>query len=162
MDKLEFLKIAEAVKTAYPKENLLSNKEAVQLWYSMLNDISYEQAAAAVKAYIALKAFPPSIADIREMALGEKGDWTEAWKDVRTAIRHYGSNRPTEALSSLDSVTRQAAECIGWSEICKSENLEVIRGQFRQVYEIKAKRNKEAHQLPPQLGAKIAQLTKGE
>lgn len=134
MEKVEFLKIAEAIKTAYPKENLIPNKEAMQLWYAMLKDLDYRTVQAAVKACIALKKFPPTIADIRQMAT-PKDDWSDAWGEVQTAIRLFGWARPKEALESMSEKTRAIVKRFGWQEICTSENVGVLRGQFRAAYE---------------------------
>lgn len=139
MSKTEFLKLAEAIKTAYPKERLLATKEAMQLWYAMLQDIDYQTAAAAVKAYIALKKFPPTIADIREMVTPKQADWSDAWGEVQNAIRRYGYNRPDEALASMSDKTKAIVKRFGWQEICTSENLGVLRGQFRTAYEAATK-----------------------
>lgn len=149
MNKTEFLRLAEAIKTAYPKEGLLATKEAMQLWYSMLKDIDYPTAAAAVKAYIALKKFPPTIADIREMATPKQADWSDAWGEVQNAIRRYGYNRPDEALQSMSEKTREIVKRFGWQEICASENLGVLRGQFRTAYEAATKYD--TAQLPESL-----------
>lgn len=134
MEKIEFMKIAEVLKTAYPKENLIPSKEAMQVWYAMLKDIDYKTAQAAVKAYIALKKFPPTIADIRAMAT-PKDDWSDAWGEVQTAIRRYGWARPKEALESMSEKTRAIVKRFGWQEICTAENVGVLRGQFRAAYE---------------------------
>ena len=135
MEKVEFLKIAEAIKTAYPKENLIPNKEAMQLWYAMLKDLDYKTVQAAVKAYIATKRFPPTIADIRTMAQPPKTDWSDAWGEVQSAIRLFGWARPKEALESMSPKTREIVKRFGWQEICTSENVGVLRGQFRAAYE---------------------------
>ena len=38
MDKQEFATLAMALRTYYPKESILPNKEAMQLWYRELQD----------------------------------------------------------------------------------------------------------------------------
>lgn len=134
MEKIEFLRIAEMLKTAYPKENIIPNKEAMEVWYVMLKDIEYRTAQAAVKEYIALKKFPPTIADIREMA-APKDDWSNAWGEVQRAIRRFGWARPKEALESMSEKTRAIVRRFGWQEICTAENVGVLRGQFRAAYE---------------------------
>lgn len=135
MERVEFLKIAEAIKTAYPKENLIPNKAAMQLWFAMLKDLDYKAVQVAVKAYIATKRFPPTIADIRLMAQPPKTDWSDAWGEIERAIRQFGWARPKEALESMSPKTREIVKRFGWQEICTSENTGVLRGQFRAAYE---------------------------
>lgn len=156
MSKAEFLKLAEAIKTAYPKERLLATKEAMQLWYAMLQDIDYQTAAAAVKAYIAVKKFPPTIAEIREMAtVSEVQDWGTGWQKTLSVIRKYGWCRQKEALEELDELTRQTVQRLGYMELCTSDNLMADRGNFRMIYEQIAEREKDRQCLPEELQSRI-------
>lgn len=65
MTQKEFMVIAAAIKTYYPKENILPTKEAVSLWYDCLNDLEFAKAQAALKNYTKSNSYPPAIADIR-------------------------------------------------------------------------------------------------
>jgi hypothetical protein len=44
MNKKEFAIFASALRTYYPKENLLPNEQAMQLWFNQLSDIPYKVA----------------------------------------------------------------------------------------------------------------------
>lgn len=162
MSKTEFLKLAEAIKTAYPKEGLLATKEAMQLWYAMLQDIDYQTAAAAVKAYIAVKKFPPTIADIREMAtVSEIQDWGTGWQKTLNVIRKYGWCRQKEALEELDELTRQTVQRLGYMELCTSENLMADRGNFRMIYEELSAKEKTREKLPEKLRKELSNESRG-
>lgn len=162
MSKTEFLKLAEAIKTAYPKEGLLATKEAMQLWYAMLQDIDYQTAAAAVKAYIAVKKFPPTIADIREMAtVSEIQDWGTGWQKTLSVIRKYGWCRQKEALEELDELTRQTVQRLGYMELCTSENLMADRGNFRMIYEELSEKEKTREKLPEKLRKELSNESRG-
>ena len=68
MDKREFATFAAALKTYYPRENLLPNPQAMELWYRQLQDIPCQLAEMALNKWVATNKWPPSIAEIREQA----------------------------------------------------------------------------------------------
>ena len=94
MTKQEFAQFVMALKTYYPRETLLPNNQAVELWFRQLSDIPYNVAEIALNQWVATNKWSPSIADIREAANGiqndEKFDWGEGWEQVQHAIRYYG------------------------------------------------------------------------
>lgn len=162
MNKSEFAIFASALRTYYPKENILPNEQALELWYKQLEDIPYNVAEVALNKWVATNKWSPSIADIREGAAGltqgEAKDWGEAWQSVLRSISNYGSYRETEAVESLDATTRKVVEQIGYKNICFSEDLQVDRANFRKIYEIQIERDKKSAQLPPKLKAIIKDL----
>ncbi len=137
MTKKDFKVIADVIKAAYPRYKLFADENSMSVWYEMLKNISYKECSDALKQHMLTSPYPPSIADITKNATQGSGlkTWSEAWNDVLRSIRHYGSSREREALNSLDNVTRQAAQSIGYRDICMSENPDVVRGQFRSAYE---------------------------
>ena len=163
MTKKEFATFAMALKTYYPRENLLPNEEAVELWFRQLQDIPYQVAEVGLHKWVALNKWSPSIADIREMAssitLGEIPDWGEAWQEVTNAMRRFGSYRPNEALASLSPLTRKATERIGFNNLCMSENPSAERANFRMIYESLVEREKKNAQLPDPLKNLISQIS---
>lgn len=140
MDKNEFSIWAAALRTYFPRYNMLPNAEAMDLWYQELKDLPYEVAASALRKWTNQEKWPPSIAEIRayagELVNGPAPDWGEGWQEVQRAIRRYGWSREKEAMESLSPSARTAAQRIGWMDICCSENIETLRAQFRQVYQV--------------------------
>lgn len=173
MTKKEFALFVAALKTYYSKEEkLLPNNQAVELWFNQLNDIPYDVLVLALNKWVATNKWSPSIAEIRataaEIVNGEQADWGDGWEQVLRAIRMYGSYNVGAALDSLDDITRQCVERIGFREICRSENISVERANFRMLYEQLAERKKKSYQLPASLSQLIEQkqakqnLLKGE
>lgn len=152
MIKKEFATFAMALKTYYPKEGLLPNEQAMELWYKQLQDIDYKVAEAALNKWVATNKWSPTIADIREQAAaisaGDIPDWGDGWEQVLRAIRHYGSYEPQKALDSMDELTRKCVERLGFRNICMSENISADRANFRMMYETLAERQKKEMQLP--------------
>jgi hypothetical protein len=162
MNKKEFAIFASALRTYYPKENLLPNEQAMQLWFNQLNDIPYKVAEVTLNKWVATNKWSPSIADIREQAAGltqgEAKEWGDAWEEILRAISKYGSYREDEALASLDDTTRTVVRRLGFRNLCFSEEIQVDRANFRMIYEQQLHRDKQDAQLPPKLKALISNM----
>ena len=162
MDKQEFSTLAMAIRTYYPKENILPNAPAMELWFRELQDIPFPVAEAALRKWVSTNKWSPSIAELREVAAtvsnGEIADWGEGWEKVLKAIRTHGMYNIGAAMASLDPMTRQAVERVGFREICMSENISVERANFRMVYENLAEREKTRQQVALPLQKAIERL----
>ena len=162
MNKKEFAIFASALRTYYPKENILPNEQALQLWFNQLNDIPYDVAEVTLNKWVATNKWSPSIADIREQATditqGGAKDWGDAWQEVLRAIRLYGSYEELKALESLDETTRKVVKRLGFRNLCFSEDIQVDRANFRMIYEQQLQRDRQDAQLPPRLKAIISNI----
>lgn len=162
MDKKEFGLFASALRTYYPKEQILPNQQAMELWYRELQDIPYTVAEAGLRKWVSTNKWSPSIAEIREMTStvqhGDIADWGEGWEQVIMAIRRYGSYRIPEAMESFDPITRQCVERLGFRNICMSENIAADRANFRMMYEQIANRQKADNQMSVPLRQLISQI----
>lgn len=151
MNKKEFATFAAALRTYYPREQILPNEQAMELWFRELQDIPMEIAEATLRKWVSTNKWSPSIAEIRENATSIKdGDpltWGESWERALAAIRKFGSYRPREALDSLDPLTRKCVESIGFRELCMSENPMTDRANYRMIFEVMAKREQAHKQL---------------
>lgn len=158
----EFFKVAAAIRTYYPKEPILPNQQAMELWYELLKDIPYEVASAVVGEWAANNKWSPAISDIRDMALKanipEIPEWSDAWETVIEAIGRWGMYRQAEALATMDETTRETVNRMGWQYICWSENINIERATFRDIYtSIKARKDQQA-KLPESLRLKLDQM----
>lgn len=162
MDKREFAILADAIRTYYPKENILPNKEAMALWYRELQDIPFPVAETALRKWVSTNKWSPSIAELRETAAnvqnGDIPDWTDGWEQVCRAIRKYGYYDPKKALDSMDHLTRECVKRLGFTNLCLSENPTADRANFRQCYEVIAKREQVRQQMAMPLLETISQI----
>lgn len=162
MNKKQFALFASALRTYYPKEKLLPNEQAMELWFMQLQDIPYEVAEVTLNKWVATNKWSPTIADIREQATtlknGEVKDWGDAWHEVLSAISKYGSYRELEALESMDKTTRKVVERLGFRNICLSESIDHDRANFRMIYEQLIHREKQDAQLPPKVKELMATM----
>ena len=162
MTKGEVAKLLAVLAASYPKFEVDDLK--VQVWYEMLGDLDYAVASMAVKKIIMQNTFPPAIAEVRkaaaELTNPENLTSSEAWGEVTRAIRNYGYYREGEALASMSPTTAQVVRYMGWREICMSEDIGVIRGQFLRMYEQIATREQEKQLLSPTMQAEIKKIAK--
>lgn len=163
MDKKQFGTFAMALRTYFPREQILPNQQAMELWYRELQDIPYEVAEAGLRQWVSTNKWSPSIADIREMATtiqrGSIPDWGEGWEQVTKAIRQYGTYRIPEAMETFDPLTRKCVERLGFKNLCMSENVTADRANFRMVYEQLAEREKKEQQIALPLKEIIQSIT---
>lgn len=153
MTKEEFARVADAIKTYYPREKVIPNEAAMELWYRQLRDVDYEAMCIALNTWVATNRWSPTIADLREKAaevqLGDVTDWSEAWEQVLYVIRRYGPYRQQEAMAALDETTRTVVKRLGFMYLCGSENTAADRANFRAIYTSLAERTRKRDQLPP-------------
>ena len=161
MNKKEFSKFVMSMKTLYPKETLIPNECAMDMWYDLLKDIPYQTASLFLNKWVATEKWSPTIADIRggssEIDNGDIDDWGNGWKTVEQCIRSYGYYREDEALRHMDDITRQVVERLGFQNICMSENIGADRANFRMLYQELAQKKKNNRQLSPSTSQSIAQ-----
>ena len=162
MTKQEFSKWVMALKTYYPREQLLPNAQAIELWYQELNDIPMNVAEMALRKWVATNKWSPSIAEVREMCVdvkrGDAPDWSDGWAQVQLAIRRYGQYNPKDAMAMLDPITRDTVQRLGFYNLCVSENPISDRKQFKDTFEIMAKREQMRLQLPIELQCDIKSI----
>ncbi|ADQ06489.1 conserved hypothetical protein [Caldicellulosiruptor hydrothermalis 108] len=166
MTKAECIKFLAIVNMAYP--NWQVNELTVGLWAEMLEDIDFKIAQIALKKHIAENPYPPTIADIRkavaEITTPKENKLTaaEAWGEVMAAVRQFGYYREAEALASMSERTRRVVKYIGWQNICTCEEIDVLRGQFRAMYEQLEEREKKEAILPPSVHDAIKALAEAK
>lgn len=160
MKKSEMAQLLTVIAAAYPKFPAI-NTVMVDIWFEMFKDIDYQVAQVAVKKIILESTFPPSIAELRQ-TIAEittpkelKLDAAQAWGEVTRAIKNYGMYREEEALASMSPRTAQIVKYIGWQNICTTEELDVLRGQFRKMYETTETREKQDRLIPADMKAMI-------
>ena len=166
MTKDEFKILCKGMKAVYTQSTFLPDADAFKVWYSLLQDLDYTIAQAAIQKYMLINEFPPTIADIRKNAVsvqaGDKKTWSEGWEEVIKAIGNFGSYREEEALESMSEITRKAVKKLGFRNICLSENITADRANFRTIYEQMAENEYTAKQIPLNLSKLIESIQQTE
>jgi hypothetical protein len=152
MTKEEFSKIAAALRTYYPSQNIMPNRQSMELWYMQLCDIDYQIMTMALNQWVAVNKWSPTIADLREAAYNITSpgipDWDSAYEDVRKNIRKYGFYNAEEGLAHLDGVTLETVKRLGYTKMCLSDNPTALRANFRDVYNRLAERSRAEAKMP--------------
>ena len=113
MTAKEFGFLADAIKTYFPRDNVLPTETAMRLWYSELKDIPYQLAHTALRKYVSTNKFAPTIADIRGQVAElndqneEELNETAAWSLVLKAIRR-STYYSEEEFAKLPATVKRA------------------------------------------------------
>lgn len=165
MKKTEVVQLLAVINAAFP--NMQITETTVELWHELLGDLDFELAKAAVKKLILESPYPPTIADIRKHVMEittppeDRIDAAEAWGEVIRAIWHHGYYCEKEALESMSPRTAKVVRYMGWREICLSEDINVVRGQFIKMYNAVVERERQERLLPAALKEEIKKLSDG-
>ena len=162
MEREQFKVLVKGMKAVYAQPTFIPDQDAFNMWYALIGDLPYDVCAVAIKKFMLTSKFPPTVAEIRELASGivngEPMTWGESWERALNAVRKYGSYNKMAALDSLDPLTRKCVESIGYMELCMSENIMVERAHFQKVFEVFAKRAETEKKMPTALLQEINRL----
>lgn len=140
MEPEKALELIGYLVAAYPTPAW--EKPTIRLWREELVDLDQEVAATVVREWIRTNDQRPSIAAIRrtvaEKQLGNSSGAKlfmpadEAWAYV---VRCFGTVGQYNQFPDEHPLVKRAVESMGWIEMCRSDHVDVIRGQFRKAYE---------------------------
>lgn len=149
----------------YPAEDDDVAVVDMTLWHEMLDDLNVATVSAAMVSLANREKFPP-IGLIRDTAVKLQNqldgvppvpDVDEAWNVVYSAITTAGRYNQPKWEDWPHPAIAATVRGIGWLEICGSENLDVLRGQFDRHYAIcKGRVERESVPPPPALAAFMA------
>ena len=164
MTREEFAKIVMVIRTYYPKEKILPNKEAMQLWYEQLNDLEYATLSMSLQKWVNTEKWSPTIADLRRLSAEITTpsldiDAGQSFQEARKMIQTYGRYRREDALANMSPITRKVVERMGYDTMCDCENIEVERGQFTRIFDNLSQRERQDVQLPNKLKKLISSTT---
>jgi hypothetical protein len=140
VNDIEAASLIALLAAAFPSAKI--SKETVSVYVSNLDDISYEDGRRAVDNLLRTSDFFPSLAALRREALGVAGLLSppreQAWLEVEMGMRTKGRGVKIEwSHPAIETAVRT----MGWTNMCLSENLDVVRGQFFKVYDSISQRN---------------------
>lgn len=163
----EFGQLADAIKTYFPRDNMLPTAEAMELWFDMLKDLDYQFASYGLKKYVSLNKFPPAISDIREHAesIREPGELNEmeAWALVRNAVANSTYNS-VEEFAKLPPLVQKAVGLPGQLRIWAMDedySEAVTSSNFIKTYRVVCARQEENKKIPANVRLLIEQTYQG-
>ena len=162
MTRDEFKVLVKGMKAVYAQPTFIPDQDAFQMWFALMGDLPYDVCQVAIQKYMLTNKFPPTGAEIRELAAsitsGDPMTWGESWERALAAVRRFGSYGKVEAMASLDPITRKCVESIGYMELCMSENIMVERAHYQKIFEVYSKREQVDRQMPLAIKQAISQL----
>lgn len=167
MEREEFKILVKAMKAVYAQPTFISDQDAFNVWYALLQDLTYEQANLAVQKYMITEKFPPTIADIRKKANEivqpdvEILTELEAWSLVRKALSNSGYHAEEE-FAKLPETCRIAvgspANLREWAMMNTDEVETVEQSHFIRNYRTVQKRMREDAMIPDSMRTLIAKM----
>jgi hypothetical protein len=151
---------------AYPRLEL--GPHTAQVWYDALQDLDGAVVTAAARRLVMRQTgawwpTPGAVrAEVHALTTPPVPTAEAAWGAVMTAVRRYGYLQEAEALASLAPPVRVTTQAFGWQALCAGDP-DVVRGQWRRLYEAYCDRAAQEAGLPPalQAGALAAARTDG-
>ena len=159
----EWKMIAKGLRSVYTSDRFLPDADAIKTWYELLKDLPYGRVNVAAQKYMVTQHFPPTPADLRQ-SLEEEEEWSQGWHEVISAVRNYGSWDVQGALDSMSERTRKLVKRFGgFQRVCELEmgEMDVLRANFREAWEITVKREREEAQIPPMIKGMIHEMLSG-
>lgn len=159
MTRDETIKILMVVQAAYPNYNPQDKTITVNLWSEMLEEFSYQQVNAALKAYIRTdkSGFAPSIGDVVDKVQtifgAESENDAEAWNLVWKAIKSSGEfERAKRNFENLPEIVQKSigspGQLMEWA-LTQNLNIEVVSSNFKRTYRTELQRKQEIQKLSP-------------
>ena len=162
MTAKEFGFLADAIKTYFPRDNVLPTENAMRLWYEELKDIPYQSAYIALRKYVSINKYAPTIADIREQVaeLSNQNDdglnETAAWLFVLKAIRrstYYSEEEFAKLPATVQRAVASPKQLREWAtlEDVDGKTLTVIQSNFQRAFRVEQQRERERNKLSPDI-----------
>lgn len=167
MRKEEFKILVKAMKAVYADPKFIPDQYAYDVWFAMLEDLSYEAAHSALVKFMMTSKFPPTIADIRERAtelvhpdLQEMSE-LEAWSLTRKAISNsiYHAEEEFEKLPEACKIAIGNPETLReWATMDSDTIGSVEQSHFIRNYRTAVERMKLDAKLPADFRNRIAEI----
>lgn len=158
MTKEEFRILVKGMKSIYPQATFIPDQTAYDMWFVLLQDLSYQNASKAIQRYMVSEKFPPTPADIREYSVNElclhQMSELEAWSIVYKAICNSNYNADAE-FDLLPVVIQKAVGCAAnlreWAQMDNETVQSVEQSHFIRSYRAAVERQKMDAKLPENL-----------
>ena len=161
MTRDETKRIIQILCATYPNYHPADLSSTVDIWHMMLEEYSYNEIAAALKAFITTNAsgFAPSVGQLIEklrfIKTTEESNELEAWAMVSKALRngYYGAE---EEFAKLPPLVRKAvgnaANLREWSQQ-EEKALTVTQSNFQRTYRSVMERESQVQWFPSDVKA---------
>lgn len=119
---MDFAQIAAKIRVIYPTFLPADNDAAYEIWYDLVKNYDIREVMPLVDNHLRTSVYPPTPADI--IPKPKPKDPGKAWREVLSAVGHFGIYRELEAMDSLPDDVREAVEDVGFRNICMATEAE--------------------------------------
>jgi len=152
-DERDVAAVVAMIGAAYP--GFEPTEQTVEVYFQTLRDLAPDLLKTAALHSIAEpgRRFAPSVgelrgaaAEIQRRAANVPASY-QAWQETLEAIRRVGSYHPQPEFSH--ALVGQTVRALGWTALCRSENMAADRARFIEAYQqLQARAEAEALMLP--------------
>lgn len=133
----ETLQIMLILKNEYPEFEITPIRKMT--WQHTIGRFPFHLVKQATFNVICRLKYTPHVHDIIEettklLCPDNYISPTDAWGLILTAIHRYGAYNEKTGVASLPPYIQSVVKCIGWRDMCLSENVDVLRGEFFKMY----------------------------
>lgn len=157
MEKPEFLILVKTMKAVYPA--MFSEKETIDIWYALLKDLDYQDAATGLGKHLATSPYPPTVADIRNNTVPDvEMNGEQAWALVFRAIENSAYNSADEFAKLPEIIQKSIGSPANLRELAlmPTETVNSVeKSHFLRTYEVEKKRQKELDAMPKEIRERI-------
>ena len=160
----EFATLVKGINAVFA--DCIKDKDAFDVWYALLSDLSYKVCSTAVHKYMMTEKFPPKPADIRRLSsnitTGDVPSEIEAWAMVRKAVEGLSWDDPQKSFDKLPEVVQKAVgnpmNLKEWAMSDIGDFETVISSNFMRTYKASSKVYQENKQINPAVLERIEQI----
>lgn len=157
MEKPEFLILVKTMKAVYPA--MFQERETVDIWYTLLKDLDYQDAAAGLGKHLAISPYPPTVADIRNNTVPDvELNGEQAWALVFRAIERASYYSEEEFAKLPELVQKAVGNPANLRELALMPTdtvNSVEKSHFLRTYEVEKKRQKELAAMPKEIRERL-------
>ncbi|MGL4443852.1 MAG: replicative helicase loader/inhibitor [Alsobacter sp.] len=142
MNQLETKQIIGLILAAYPSQAKKLDADdmdaMLEVWPTLLDDVDFAAAKAAVQVHCRRSTFLPSVAEIRALAttggavVRPGGD---AWGDVTALHSRFSVHMHPHRAAVADPIVWRCLQQLGWVNLCNSTTPVADRSQFVALYD---------------------------
>ena len=139
MTEVEAASLIAILAAAFPNAKI--DARSVSVYVEHIREFPYADGQEAVTGIVRTSEWFPTVAVLRREILSLQGALCpaaeEAWVEVEAGMRKYGRTRRVEWSHPAIG---EAVSAMGWTNMCLSENIDVVRGHFFKIYNSVSKR----------------------
>lgn len=157
MEKPEFLILVKTMKAVYPA--MFQERETVDIWYTLLKDLDYQDAATGLGKHLATSPYPPTVADIRNNTVPDvEMNGEQAWALVFKAIERANYYSEEEFAKLPEIIQKSIGSPANLRELALMPTdtvNSVEKSHFLRTYEVERKRQKELAAMPKEIRERL-------